>query len=208
MVPWYPTLGNHDYNGSPAAEVAYSKINSRWKLSANYYSFREKAGKATVTFAFADINPFIPSYYKLPMPELKNQDTAAQFGWLHKTLSAPADWKIMIGHQPLYSVGSHGSSNELIKRFKPFLLETGTDFYLAGHDHNLQHIVMPGEPVHYIVSGGGGRGLYALKKTNLDPLFADSSHGFLLMTIHSDRADLTFFSDKGDILYKQQVRKK
>lgn len=207
MVPWYPTLGNHDYNGSPAAQIAYSQKSNRWKLSAPYYSFRQKAGKASVTFAFADMNPFIRSYYNHPMPELKGQDTAAQYQWLQQTLSAPADWKIMIGHQPLYSVGSHGSSPELIARFKPLLLQTGTHFYLAGHDHNLQHIQQPGEPVHYLVSGGGGRGLYALKATDASTRFARSSHGFLLMTFYADKANFYFYDDKGDLLYHQQVKR-
>ena len=207
MLPWYPTLGNHDYNGKPSAEIAYSRINDRWKMNASYYSFRKNVGKATAVFAFADINPFIKSYYKEPMPELKNQDTAAQAKWLDETLSPPADWKILISHQPLYSMGSHGSSTELIKRFKPFLLQTGTHFYLAGHDHNLQHIQIENEPVHYLVSGGGGRGLYAFKKTELNPLFAASSHGFLLMTLYAKKAILYFYNDKGELLYHYQVQK-
>jgi tartrate-resistant acid phosphatase type 5 len=207
MVPWYPTLGNHDYNGSPAAEIAYSKISNRWRLPSTYYSFRKKIGKASAVFAFADMNPFITSYYKLPMPELKDQDTAAQYKWLNETLSSTADWKIMIGHQPLYSVGSHGSSALLIDRFKPLLLETKTDFYLAGHDHNLQHIKLPDENPHYLVSGGGGRGLYGLKKMDASTKFAASSNGFLLMTLYPDRAEFYFYNEKGSLLYHHQVKK-
>ena len=207
MVPWYPTLGNHDYNGSPAAQIAYSQRSNRWRLPATYHTFQKKAGKASVTFAFADMNPFIKSYYNHPMPELKDQDTAAQYKWLQQTLSAPADWKIMIGHQPLYSVGSHGSSAELIARFKPLLLQTGTHFYLAGHDHNLQHIKLDGERVHYLVSGGGGRGLYALRATDAATRFARSSHGFLLMTFYADKANFYFYNDRGKLLYQQVVKK-
>jgi tartrate-resistant acid phosphatase type 5 len=207
QVPWYPTLGNHDYNGSPAAQIAYSKESLRWQLSVPYYSFRRKAGGASITFAFADMNPFIRSYYRLPMPELKDQDTAAQYRWLEETLSAPADWKLMIGHQPLYSVGSHGSSPELTARFKPLLLRTGTQFYLAGHDHNLQHIRQEGEGVHYLVSGGGGRGLYALKTRDSATRFALSSHGFLRMTFYARKAHFYFYNDKGEVLYQQVVEK-
>jgi len=207
MIPWYPTLGNHDYNGSPAAQIQYSQKSNRWRLSAPYYTLRKNAGKASVVLAFADMNPFIKSYYNHPMPELKDQDTAAQYKWLQQTLSAPADWKIMIGHQPLYSVGSHGSSAELIARFKPLLLQTGTQFYLAGHDHNLQHIKQLDEGVHYLVSGGGGRGLYALKATDAATRFARSSHGFLLMTFYADKANFYFYNEKGEVLYQQQVKK-
>lgn len=205
MVPWYPTLGNHDYNGSVSAQIEYSKMSDRWKLPSTYYSIRKKVGKASVVFAFADINPFIQGYYKHPMPELKNQDTAAQYQWLQQTLSEKNDWKIMIGHQPLYSAGSHGTSNELINRFKPLLLQTGTHFYLAGHDHNLQHLKFQQEPVNYLVSGGGGRGLYALTKSDTKAVFAASSHGFLLMTLYPDHANFYFYNEKGNVLYKHVV---
>jgi tartrate-resistant acid phosphatase type 5 len=207
MVPWYPTLGNHDYNGSPAAEIQYSKVNDRWKMRSHYYSFKEKFGKTHAVFAFADMNPFITSYYKEPMPELKGQDTAAQYKWLKKTLSDDEDWKIMIGHQPLYSLGAHGSNPGLINRFKSLLLETGTQFYLAGHDHNLQHIQYKNEPVHYLVSGGGGRGLYSFKSKDLDPLFAVSSHGFMRMTLYEDYAVVYFYDSNGESLYRKEISK-
>ena len=29
--------------------------------------------------------------------------------------------------------------------------------YLSGHDHNLEHIHVPGASVHYIISGGGSK---------------------------------------------------
>lgn len=207
MIPWYPTLGNHDYNGSVAAQVAYSRDHRRWRMTAPYYALRKRAGKASVVFAFADMNPFIKSYYNQKMPELKLQDTAAQYQWLQQTLSAPADWKIMIGHQPLYSAGSHGGNTGLVGRFKPLLLQTNTDFYLAGHDHNLQHIQLAGEKIHYLVSGGGGRGLYGLRQKDEHTRFALSAHGFLLMTLYPDKANITFYGAQGQVLYQYQVRK-
>ncbi len=33
----------------------------------------------------------------------------------------------------------------------------GVQAYLAGHDHNLEHIHVPGASVHYIISGGGSK---------------------------------------------------
>eukprot|EP00741_Cyanophora_paradoxa_P011556 tig00020562_g11164.t1 len=37
-VRWYPTLGNHDYMGKPAAQIAYSNQSPRWSFPARYYS--------------------------------------------------------------------------------------------------------------------------------------------------------------------------
>jgi predicted MPP superfamily phosphohydrolase len=31
QIPWYPVLGNHDYQSNPQAEVQYSTVSDRWK---------------------------------------------------------------------------------------------------------------------------------------------------------------------------------
>ena len=34
QAPWYVVLGNHDYEGSPNAEIAYSSRSPRWRMPA------------------------------------------------------------------------------------------------------------------------------------------------------------------------------
>ena len=35
--------------------------------------------------------------------------------------------------------------------------------YLAGHDHDMQHLEFEGHPTSFVLSGGGGADLYTLK---------------------------------------------
>ena len=207
QVPWYVTLGNHDYAGDPQAQVAYSAMSNRWKMPARYYAVEKKIdNKHNVLFAFTDTSPFVSSYYKSRDKHLQQQDTTAQLAWLRKTLTGSNDtWKITVGHHPVYSAGRHGNTPELINDFAPIFLKSGTDFYICGHDHSLEYLVDPGKPVNYLISGGGS------EKTPINgspfSLFAESSPGFLVMTLYPNFANFYFYNQKGELLYENQVKK-
>ena len=35
QIRWYPTLGNHDYQQNPGAEIQYSSISNRWTMAGD-----------------------------------------------------------------------------------------------------------------------------------------------------------------------------
>ena len=49
-----------------------------------------------------------------------------------------ADWKIVVGHHPAYSGGRHEGSSTIRDEVMPILIDHNVDFYIMGHDHNLQ----------------------------------------------------------------------
>jgi tartrate-resistant acid phosphatase type 5 len=207
QVPWYPVLGNHDYQQNPAAEVQYSSLSNRWTMPARYYTIKKNINQQTTAFlVFTDTSPFVSAYYGASMADLPQQDTAAQLRWLGQALSSSNDrWKLVFGHHPVYSVGPHAQTPELIQRFKPIFEQTHTDFYICGHDHSLQHIEWPLDPVHYLVSGGGS------ESTSVSPQsytpFARSTPGFLVVTLYSSRANFYFVNQRGEMVYRNQVLK-
>jgi hypothetical protein len=60
-------------------------------------------------------------------------DGARQAAWLERELNASrADWKIVVGHYPVYSIGAHGPNQQLIDELRPLLERHGVAFYLCG----------------------------------------------------------------------------
>ncbi|MBO9674631.1 MAG: metallophosphoesterase [Sphingobacteriaceae bacterium] len=212
---WYVVLGNHDYKSNPDAQVEYSKISRRWKMSARYYAKKFPINgdlNNQVLIAFIDTNPLIPEFYNNAEygPNVKGQDTTAQKRWLVKTLADtdPAiKWKIVVGHHPIYTGGSRTEAydtkavrNSLKSTFEKY----GVDVYLTGHEHSMQYI-KPAGKTHYFISGS------ASEKTPVK-LIADaemvaSEYGFMLFSVNNNQLRVQAINDQGEIIYNTLIEK-
>lgn len=205
QVEWYSILGNHDYVSNAESQVAYSGINDRWNMPSRYYTLNKSIDKQhSVLFLFTDTSPFVEDYRAGGMGDVHLQDTAAQFKWMkHQLESSDDEWKLVIGHHPIYTAGPHKNTSELIDRFKPVFVQNNTDFYISGHDHSLQHLHVPEEPVHYLVSGGGSQ---ATRVSHHDyKEFARAIPGFIIMTLYPGEARLYFYNKFGKLIYNQEI---
>ncbi len=205
MIPWYPSLGNHDNRGKVEAEIAYSKISSRWKLPARFYAHTEKIDdRNAALFVHLDTSPFVAAYHKKDSAyRVQDQDPKVQLRWLESTLSqSPARWKIVAGHHPIYSSAlGHGDTKELIADVLPVLQKHGVQIFFCGHDHVLQHLVH-GE-LNLFVCGGGSS--HRTVKPRADVRFGAASAGFLSMTLTATAAEARFIDDKGNELYQASI---
>jgi hypothetical protein len=92
-----------------------------------------------------------------------NRVTAAQTAWLRRRLErSTAPWKVVAFHHPPFTCGGHSGDQEVVDRWVPLFRRYGVDLVLSGHDHNYQRFA-PHGGVTYLVHGGGGAPLYALK---------------------------------------------
>ena len=67
--------------------------------------------------------------------------TPTRQAWLESTLqNSTADFLIVAGHFPIYSVCEHGPTVPLISSLKPMLEHYNVTAYLAGHDHCMEYI--------------------------------------------------------------------
>ena len=164
QVPWYVALGNHDYYGTPEAQLDYAKTSSRWRMPQRYYSRRETAPDGSRLELFVlDTTPLIPDYqhHNGLAPKLAAVDPDTQVAWLAQTLAAStADWKVVVGHHPIWAGDNseagkegHAGSPDLVAKLDPLLARYGVRLYLNGHDHELQHTVHDGR--HYVCTGAG-----------------------------------------------------
>jgi predicted phosphodiesterase len=207
QCPWYVVLGNHDYRGAPSAEIAYSNMSPRWKLPSKYFKEQFSAGgNESVEMFFMDSNPYQKDLLSAAgsYPELNGQDTVSQNGWIESGLrNSSADWKLVIGHHPLYTCGVRKNQPQHMRKFEGLFNETHVDAYFCGHEHDLQ-VHKPEGNVTYFVSGGGGS-----KRPVQTPFefthFAQSTLGFMVVEIANGRMTVTSYNENGQVLYVETI---
>lgn len=145
--PWYLLAGNHDHKGNVSAQIAYSKVSKRWNFPYYYYklSYKIPDGDSidiimldTVLLCGNTLSDFEHDQPKGPADFMVAQD---QWTWLEQQLaSSKADYLMVAGHYPVYSVAEHGPTKCLVERLDPLLYKYSVTAYISGHDHNLQHL--------------------------------------------------------------------
>jgi tartrate-resistant acid phosphatase type 5 len=158
-VPFYSCLGNHDYQANNfAAEFAYVRRHpqSRFKLPDRWYRRDIPAAHPLVTLLMLDSN-------KDSLTELQwNQ----QINFIKEQLESPrAPWTICCAHHPMFSNGFFFSNPILQRDWGQLFEKHAVDFYLAGHEHNLQHLEIRDWNESFVIAGGGG--------AHSHPLFRD-----------------------------------
>ena len=206
QVPWHVALGNHDYHGNCDAQIEYNKINPRWNMPARYYTRTERVdADNSAEFFHLDTTPMA----KLDDSEMifhgnvKSQDIPKQLAWFEAALAASAaQWKIVIGHHPVYSGGEHGDTPYLVKHILPLLQKYKVQAYFNGHDHDLQHL--QAGAVNLFCSGGGSKPRAKIKDIP-QTKFGKGCSGFTAVVLQSDIMDVRMIDDHGRLLYTAAV---
>jgi|GEM_PF-3588548 len=175
-VPVFAAQGNHDTGSN------YSIYNLAPQSSSSsdlYYAF--VYGNA----GFVAINT--------------NGSSNTQSKWvngaLHRLTGGPL---FAFHHHPLYSCGSHGSSTSMQEAFQGLFEKVRLTTDYAGHDHALI-VWKPVNGVRYVVSGGGGAGLYPL--SGCEGPYAQSKYGFMMVSINGKSVSETLYDQDGAQLY-------
>jgi tartrate-resistant acid phosphatase type 5 len=205
QVPWHAILGNHDYHGDCDAQLAYAKTSSRWNMPTRYYQQSHPlTPDVTADFFYLDTTPMVKSYSRVGnmRDKVAVQDVPGQLAWLEAALAeSKAQWKIVIGHHPIYSGGGHGDQPELIEKILPLLHEHGVQAYFNGHDHDLQHL-MAGE-VNLFDTGAGSQ--FNPTRHTRHTKFAAASSGFTSVSLQADKMAVRMIDNKGKLLYVTTV---
>ena len=203
----YAIPGNHDYQRMPeskvAAELEYARAGgTRWTMPSLWYRFDFPETKPMITVIALDSNMPFPdgTWDKGKNFTLTPQQQAEQLVWLTTELEKPrtAPFLVVMGHHPIFSNGPHGDHPVLVRDWEPLLRKHKAHLYLAGHDHDMQHLEFAGHPTSFVLSGGGGADLYNLKidEAKRGPM-AEKVYGFTGLEVTPELLTIRHFNEQG-----------
>ena len=188
-TPFHAVLGNHDEEGDPAVQIAYTKQDPgpvKWYMPDYYYVSRagqDNSGRPLVTIVSIDTSA--------PLPD--------QIALIDRTFANPSDsvWRVVVGHHNVRTDSVKYHNKDWLRRgLLPALERNQVDFYLAGHSHNLQLLEYPEEPV-YVIAGGGGKHPRPLIKPDKHTLLAKRDLGFVKLRFGPTKATISFTATSG-----------
>jgi len=202
QIPWYASLGNHDYRGNVEGEIAYSKLSRRWILPARYYSHKAQiSGTDSILIIHLDTSPFVEEYHEKGSKygSVKGQDPEKQLKWLDSLLTVSKTcWTMVVGHHSIYSAAPwHGDTKELADKVLPVLKKHNVLIYASGHDHVLQHLKEGN--MHFFICGGGEE--FRDVSQRADVVFGVGSLGFLSVTVRKDKLSASYIDEHCKVLH-------
>lgn len=207
-VKWLPVLGNHDYISNPDAQVAYSKISSRWYMPSRYYAKTFNLNGDTtqqLLMLFIDTDPMEKQMRGQVHDSVKYPAGAVetQMQWMEQQLSqSKATWKVVVGHHPLYSGGWRANIQDTknMRAFlEPVFEKHKVELYISGHEHHLEY-TQPAGNTHYIISGSASESRPAERNAN-GGQFTAARQGFATLSVTANEMLLQFIDYTGAILH-------
>lgn len=214
-IPWYVLAGNHDHAGDVKAQIEYSRRSSRWHFPYYYYelNFRIPNTDSTLSVIMLDTVMLCGNSDDFedekPRGPLHAVDANRQLTWLQSRMKqSKADFLLVAGHYPVWSVSEHGPTECLLQRLHPLLVKHNATAYLCGHDHNLQYIKE--SDIGFVVSGAGNfldpdrRHWHHVPKGSIKFFTGQASTlgGFVHGEVKKDELIITFFQARGTSLYR------
>jgi tartrate-resistant acid phosphatase type 5 len=207
--PAYAIPGNHDYQRMPMskldAELEYARQGgTRWTMPARWYSFEFPANKPLMKVIALDSNMPHPVKPDGPDFTLTEAERVEQLAWLTAELKKrrTTPFLVVMGHHPVFSNGPHGDTAMLVQDWESLFREHKVHLYLAGHDHDMQHLEFEGHPTSFALSGGGGSDLYKLKieQAQRGP-YAERIYGFSHLEVSPEKLTLRHLDENGRVIH-------
>ena len=190
-IPFYLTVGNHDYKGDPTVYLEVAKDYPSIYHPSNFYT--KQFGK--LCFFALDTTIFDKLYYFYKR--------GSQIRWLAEEVERMKDqceFSIAVAHHPLFSSGDRDRANPQLAIFLENYVFGTFDIYITGHNHVLADEGDHKKTLQLISATGalpGGSPLETDKgKFNIE------TPGYLRMTIDGNTARYEFISaEDNEILW-------
>lgn len=196
-TPFFVTMGNHDYQGSPYAVLQYRSINERWVAPGRFYGVK-----------FGDLLEIIN--FDTTMADWCFSDKNCSFTFLLKSLGKPklTKWRVVVGHHPLRSSSLKGFTYDGRDPRSFFMRKAicgKADLGLFGHSHHLEMRRDDDCTTPFGILGAGGGDLAEVSPLGT-PVFLRETYGFGLLTASREELVLDFYDGAGEALHRERVQ--
>jgi acid phosphatase type 7 len=204
-MPFFPALGNHEYETANAAPyLALHQVPTETVSigeRGRYYSF----DWGNVHFVSLDSNADSRSNGSL---RRAITGTGDMLNWLDRDLRSTRQfWRVVFFHHPPFAGGANfgdPTERDCLNHIVPILQANGVQLVLNGHEHNYQrtHALRGDKPVPdgtgtvYVTAGGGGASLYNaffLPQTAVQRVV----HHFVRIDVSGGQLTVTAVDDSG-----------
>ncbi len=191
-IPFFITLGNHDWRGLFAgiqASIDYSLVSDKWTLPANHYAV-----------------PNLPDWLSVYVLDTVMIESVVKKKQVIKAakdfLCGKSGWRVLLGHHPLRSNEDRGSGvNRIIQRSVESLIdECDVHIYFSGHSHHQEHIDMTF--YQHVIQGAGGTTPRRIKRVGGQQKFVAAENGFSYLAIDQQHFLVQFYNANGQLLHE------
>ena len=187
-IPCFGVAGNHDVKQDALPLVLCSLRSRTWRMPN--FSYRLE-----VPFArFFLLNTNLNLLELIRLRGILTPDAAR--------------WTFVVGHHSLYANGTQGDWDLAGRWYWQHYLRDKADFYVCGHNHQLEHLRFPGQATDYVVSGAGGSHYRAhvaaggrWKASHAPSLFVHRDNGLVEFDVTASRVRARYLGAKGELLY-------
>lgn len=181
-IPFWITWGNHDVESDERVELVNEAFDSppRW-----------------TTHTWGEVEVVILDSNQVDDPE--------QLAFIEDVLSEGTSPTIVVFHHPPFTCGRYGDNGELMEQWVT-LFDDDVVLVLSGHEHNYQRFLVG--DLTYVVTGGGGRGLYEIDDcpSGHPPLEANGvEHHFVVLEQTGDHLTVKAVDLLGEVLDTAEI---
>ena len=199
-LPLYPVIGNHDEEDGEAALYA-----AAFALPGNEHHYSFDVGNAH----FVVLDQYVHAELVCAQDDqlVDNCLDEEQLAWLTGDLAAARDDEaiehiFVSAHEgPYSSKGSRDGSLQM-RVLLPTFAEYGVTALITGHDHYYER-GLTGNGIPYVITGGGGAGLYGIGEPSEDPhtvVHNASVHHFVQVVVDGETPTFTTVDTAGAIV--------
>jgi len=186
-----PVMGNHELMGEGYFDIFFDASNAMEGKPRNYWMDLGLVGVVV-------IERYATSWAK-----------AEPLAWLEDALEhlSHKPWLILANHEPAYTFSSHGPWEYGREHIHPLAVKYGVDLVVSGHNHCYEHYRVDG--VDYVVTGGGGAPLYAVKPEKGSPeeiewfVAGASIHHFLVADVTAEAFSISVVKAEDLSVYEE-----